>query len=426
MALQVEAKPTLRTLVDRDIELVTRLRRFDSSRSFLRENDHYTVTRYTEVSDLSECYVCNTGRRAQCRVTIRNDTLNEVFFCGLDCMEKYFDLRKSDLERTSLPLKQLASTWEAFRSAVEPDFSGFAGTSTGEAVKDMYNYFGEVPLLRQAQTVIGEMLANLRGVQDGGYSAEVGALRDLLGVLYEAANDPKRLQDRAVALKHHPLLEPQQKMMATQVLENVDRLLWRDFVDVSQLLGSIAGKRLSLRLKEVPVYEFENRLAYAEAVAAHARTRRDAIDDRHNFVPSEQFHRTITKGIEELAARKGGITTFAFDNSRLEPLERLSLNHEAKFLLKRTGVKVLEAYGASPYQQVVTRSEKTTLRSMFRESQLEEETEQRQTSSKPRSGYYRGFVLFLPDVCLPTYEVWARYGGSEVGRKNLESLVSSF
>jgi hypothetical protein len=78
---------------------------------------------------------------------------------------------------------------------------------------------------------------------------------------------------------------------------------------------------------------------------------------------------------------------------------------------------------AQPYQQVVTRLERTTLRSFQREDQLEE-SEERETS-KPRTGFFRAAVICRPGAYLPCYELWNRYGGIKDGWERLETLTSS-
>ena len=414
-----------KTLVDRDLELITKLRRFDLSRNLLKQEHSYTVTRYTEVSAPSECYICNASHRPQARVTIHNDTTGESFVCGLDCMEKYFDLRRSDLDRTSLPLKQLASTWEAFRRAVDESFSGFVGLGTKDAVEDMYQTFGHSPVLQEARGILGAILNDLRSVQDGLYSVEIRALRDLLGIFYEVLQRPARLNERAEAFADHPLLSAAEQQLVSSVLSNVQQLIWSDFVNVSQLVGNISGKKVPIRLKEVVAFDHPDRISYLTAVEANARAKRDAINQRHDFLPVHQFQPTLTKAINQLIKKGGGLDTFAFESSKLEALERLQLSSSTKALLDRTGVKYLEMFGGTPYEEVTTQTERTTVRSMLQAGQLEEDEGNRREPPKPRSGYYRGFVLYLPDRYYVAYEVWARHGGPGTGRKLIENLASS-
>lgn len=413
-----------KTLVDRDLELITKLRRFDLHRNLLKQGHSYTVTRYTEVSIPSECYICNASHRPQARVTIHNDTVGEALVCGLDCMEKYFDLRRSDLDRTSLPLKQLASTWEAFKRATDESFSGFVGVGTKDAVEDMYQAFGHVPILQEARRILEAILNDLRSVQDGLYSVEIRALRDLLGVFYEVLQQPGRVNARAKAFVDHPLLSSAEQQFVSSVLSDMQQLLWSDFVTASQLINNISGKRLSVRLKEIVAFNYSDRISYLAAVDASVRTNRDAINQRHTFLPVHQFQPTITETINQLVKAGGGLKTFAFESSKLEALERLQLSNSMKALLDRTGVKYLEMFGGTPYEEVTTQTERISVRSMLQEGQLEEENSQHSTP-KPRSGYYRGFVLCLPDKYYGAYAVWARHGGPDTGRKFLENLTSS-
>jgi hypothetical protein len=101
----------------------------------------------------------------------------------------------------------------------------------------------------------------------------------------------------------------------------------------------------------------------------------------------------------------------------------LKPNFASEMALKRAGATLYLHPASKPYEQVVTRLERTTLRSFQREGQLEETDEQE--APKPRKGYFRAAVIYRPDPYLPCYALWHRYGGIKDGRERLETLTSS-
>ena len=414
----------VKTLVERDLELPTQLRCSRSDRAWLQRHHEFTAIRYTEVSVLSECYVCGRTHQAQRRVTIVNNSLQKSFQCGLDCMEKYFSLERKDLEKSSFPLKRIASAWEAFRRAADASFAGFGGTK--EAVADMHERFSELsrekPAMRQVRNVLADILRNLVSVQGGAFDEEISALRNLLGIMHEAAKAPDTLRDRSAALTDHPLLTRAQQDLAVKVLENPGALAWRDLLILSQALSAIATRKVTVRLKDAPAYKFESETDYLLALKARAREIVNGLNERERLEPASSFYRHLRETARELRKQKGGLATLVFEDASLKRLEALEPDPAMFNELRAAGVHYLAADGAKHYEETTVRLERISVREMLKEGQLEEkEGEPR----KPRAGYLRSVVLYLPDPYHSCYAVWFRYGGMREGRRRLEDLTSS-
>lgn len=296
--------------------------------------------------------------------------------------------------------------------------------STGEAVEDMAQAFASILMLNGAHRVLAGIKENLSAVQDGLFTDELNALKDLLGILYEAQYLKPLLEDRAKMFADHPLLEPAGSAFISNVLLNTHQLNWADVISVSNLVGQIRGKKIPLKLREVPAYNFADRFSYSNALDRAASEKRDAVDHYHEFTRSFDFEHVLKRAIKRIEKQGAGLETFAFESTKLEHVERLRPSYEVRTLLEQSGVRVLEESGGTPYEEVTTKSEKTTLRSFLRSDQLAEE-EKPQVPRKPRTGYYRAFVLYRPDPYRFAYSVWARYGGVGEGRALMENLASS-
>lgn len=208
------------TLARQDLDLNVTYRGDLISKLF--NPDHsYKVVQRTEDAYLQPCSMCDREQQARYRVTIVNTTTGQTFFVGRVCLEK-FNVTYDELDKSTVLLALLARTWQAYkhRSGEMADFA-----STREAVEDMHHSFlslanQSIKPFKEAADAVGRILADLAHIN--GYRTDVSSLQNLIGIAYETQHRKAVLNDRIVALSHHPLLTPHERSEAAKVLRVED------------------------------------------------------------------------------------------------------------------------------------------------------------------------------------------------------------
>lgn len=385
-------------------------------------NHSYKIVQRTEDAYFQPCSLCDREQQARYRVTIVNTTTGATFFVGRVCLEK-FGVTYDELDKSTVLLAVLARTWLAYkrRSGEVADFD-----STREAVEDMHRWFltlanQDIKPFKEAAGAVGRILADLARIND--YRTDVSSLQILISIGYETQHRKAVLDDRIVALSHHPLLAPHERSEAAKVL-GVEDAEWHQIRAVSETLRAIRGKSVPLKIKRVPAWDSSSPAEYHEALRAYADERLQNLTESENGRRPDEFLDVIRKLVQSLKS-KGGFYELVFESSSLGSVQRLQLPASLRQSIESaSGVFLMAAVPSSYLRYAKTTDTYHSVGAMQKAAQQDDGRDDKRPDTAPQERFYRAVVLYVPDYYLPSYGAWARYGGIKTGRKHLEDLTS--
>lgn len=411
-----------KTLYEEDLEHVAKLDTDGHKNPLLNPSHTFTIIKLHKVGARQHCAICDTRDKAETRVTVRNDTLDVTFYAGLDCLEMNFGVTRAQLERGALPLKLLAQAWQKFLHKLTGKEEQFVGTV--EAVEHMYGRLKGHKLFSEITPIVRTILDNLPKVQAGGYTDQLQALQNLLGIIYEQQADPEFLEDRAAAFSDHPKLQSDIRELAGEVLRNTNRIQWTPLLKLSKGIAGLTRKPYKPLTPEAPADAYASAHEYSKALETRMKEKLIRMTKNDELIPLIALKQTVQERIKTLIQRGGGTFGFAIENANVDDLLNVKLNFRLTKELERNEVVFILADGAKPYERIRSGLRGPSRQAMLREGQ-EEPSDKASQQPKTRTGYFRGAIMYKAETYRTCHAIWNKYGGMTIARRRLEDLTSN-